>query len=1307
MKIQLMLKKIGLTLAYFLLFSAPLSAQQSIGQMVPMSPNAAAITKYGETPVSHFTGVPNIAIPIYEIETSNFKLPISLSYHAGGNTVGNIPSWTGMGWSLGTIPIITRSVKGLPDEEGFFYKFAGKTVKQIYNSGTSSLDYKQFLQSLALGEADSEPDVFYYSLNGKNGKFIYDQESETFRLLNKDNIQIARSTGNSFVITNDNGDRYYFTAQELTTSNQKSVATAWNVTKMVNAQGTDSLMFSYQQYTTTAATYRPNYKYVVIGGTQGSTDCEIPANNESIAVSVSTTVNNMIDRITFKGGYVKFTVQQQEREDLLGGRALDIIRVYTHQDILVKDYKLNYSYLSAGTQGGGCVINDIYRNNKWLILTGISENAKNGSFQHIHTFNYDDTYIPPCRNSAAQDLWGYFNGASSNNNLIPSFSVPTSTSVMEVPGADRTVNPIYSHFGILKRITYPTGGHTDFEFENNVAAFGIGTNNYLSKTAVLLGESVPSSNIYTKTFTIDNAADPFLNANMGGAFISGRFGDLGCELNNMANTCAELYLEGISEDVLGYFLNVTSAFSGLLIPNGTYKMTAKFNQAPVQYQNFWYELSWKEKDTNFGNNTYVGGLRVKRTAARSTATAAPIVKSYRYTTTYDSNISSGDVFADVGRDYKYVLQGVGFKRDLNGTWSVNCVPLLKVVSAPQNPEVSHSGSYIGYRNVHLFTDSLQLSGLSSYSYSHVMDIQYRDYPFPPITSQEAFRGQLLTEINYKWSDGVYIPVKKASYTYQNETELSTSFALGTDAFHEVINNGAFSDLPNFVRIPIVAPYQLYTTWSNLASKQERIYDIDNPNSFIETSTSYEYDPLTSFLKKTEMTTSQGEVISTNNYYPKDLSLSGDAEVGRQWLVDHNVLAPILKQQTQHVGELSEVLTDYKAFGAINQVWPAKVTKKHNGTVAEQADYHAYSPSGRPLELSRNGGAKISYQWDNIEQYPVVEAQNAAKSEIFYEGFEGSNGFTGNAYVGLKRSGSSYTVNWTPPNNKAYLIAYWKNTGNVWSYVQTTYPASNNYQLNGGDYYDEVKIFPADAQLSTFAYEPLVGMISRTDPRGAATSYTYDGFNRLENIKDHNGNIVKNYSYHIIGNNALWNDTQLMRCHTDGQGRYTWQQEKQQRDGNPTSSTYNQTRWVPAGLSTACARNIYARVEIEHTITSSFPTSFDPLMMVTLTSGDVYIRLYDDAACTIPATYGTDLQLSVQSTYDWLNGNDSGQTQFNTNYTMPFGSNSLFLYNTIFQNSGQVPDMMDPSQAVYVSNNYTFSVVAANGNLYTAKPSIFK
>ena len=43
------------------------------------------LMKYIDIPVSHFTGLPQINIPLYTITEGSLKIPISLSYRGGGN----------------------------------------------------------------------------------------------------------------------------------------------------------------------------------------------------------------------------------------------------------------------------------------------------------------------------------------------------------------------------------------------------------------------------------------------------------------------------------------------------------------------------------------------------------------------------------------------------------------------------------------------------------------------------------------------------------------------------------------------------------------------------------------------------------------------------------------------------------------------------------------------------------------------------------------------------------------------------------------------------------------------------------------------------------------------------------------------------------------------------------------------------------------------------------------------------------------------------------------------------------------------
>ena len=119
--------KTGKKIVYYLLFLLvvlikynQISAQSYssiIDNLTPQSPSAFQFLKYTKMPVNDYTGIPDITVPLYEIDVDEVKVPVSLSYHAIGIRVSQDASWVGLGWDL-TFGSIIQTINKLDDFYG-------------------------------------------------------------------------------------------------------------------------------------------------------------------------------------------------------------------------------------------------------------------------------------------------------------------------------------------------------------------------------------------------------------------------------------------------------------------------------------------------------------------------------------------------------------------------------------------------------------------------------------------------------------------------------------------------------------------------------------------------------------------------------------------------------------------------------------------------------------------------------------------------------------------------------------------------------------------------------------------------------------------------------------------------------------------------------------------------------------------------------------------------------------------------------------------------------------------------------------
>lgn len=86
------------------------------GQFAPDSPETVSMLRYGDGRPDLYSGQMSMSIPIYTWKDNLFEIPVSLGYSYSGFKPGFTDSTVGLGWFLNAGGVITREVRGIPDE---------------------------------------------------------------------------------------------------------------------------------------------------------------------------------------------------------------------------------------------------------------------------------------------------------------------------------------------------------------------------------------------------------------------------------------------------------------------------------------------------------------------------------------------------------------------------------------------------------------------------------------------------------------------------------------------------------------------------------------------------------------------------------------------------------------------------------------------------------------------------------------------------------------------------------------------------------------------------------------------------------------------------------------------------------------------------------------------------------------------------------------------------------------------------------------------------------------------------------------
>lgn len=152
-------------LCFLMCFVFNTSAQSNIGDpqfdYSPKTPAVGAMQQAIDVPVSHFTGSGSFAIPLHTARSKDITVPITIVYQAGGIKVDQDATMVGLGWEFKGGGMISRTVRGNPDE-GLITKIWKDTIVTVVGTRRdTTIRYHSKVEE-------------YVDMKGKHGGFYVD-----------------------------------------------------------------------------------------------------------------------------------------------------------------------------------------------------------------------------------------------------------------------------------------------------------------------------------------------------------------------------------------------------------------------------------------------------------------------------------------------------------------------------------------------------------------------------------------------------------------------------------------------------------------------------------------------------------------------------------------------------------------------------------------------------------------------------------------------------------------------------------------------------------------------------------------------------------------------------------------------------------------------------------------------------------------------------------------------------------------------------------------------------------------------------
>jgi hypothetical protein len=1017
------------------------------------SPSVANMETYGAVPVRLATGVPDISIPLYTIQTGSINVPVRLSYHPSNVRVDAKPGWLGLGWNLQTAGYITRS---------------------NYSYGNLVDEHKSPFQSI------QNPSFCSYFICNNNSNV--NGSSKAGSLLIEDNPKwtnyVYPVNSNGDIGSNGNTDEFY-----------------------ANTIQADSYHFSFSNYSGSFQYAGPRQGWVVISDDNIKVEQEgfmepwdvyndiKPYKNES--TKGEKPYQNMSDKQSRFFKKFILTTPDGTRYTFGGANAIEYYTPYfvinnnrqvhlsTWHLIKIEDIKHNIVEFEYGKDYMDCDLS-----------------AFGGDFTEIqvkkHLNNTQGGNNPEIPNDIINGRSGTF--------LFPIYLSKIKTKNHELSFYRSVSNELrYTEKELtreyeIERYLQPVGYNTKNLQRNKLDKIWIldKINNKIIKTIDFTYDEDPTKRLMLKSLTTSDTENEysFSYNNTSVKYVPGQSGLIIPIKTVFDSSSFPFNNDNYSRDDFDNgIVGKSSAFPGFsLLSKITYptKGYTEFKWEPHQYDRK-LGLDKASLEYEFG---YGSGSRIAEIKNFTSENNLSFHKKFLYVKNYGdprNQIGSG-ISKEAYREFKnYFLK-------LNDITGLSADVRIYSIHSSVNYNSAASGQNISYDEVveknvdgsytkHFFTSfDKDINGQTHF------DIYPESvYTFP----DQSFGGGILIGFNTYDKFFEYTSLEKergkevATFDYNSNNKIvrEERIVFNNDAnrFKKYLKQIKWS---RTLLVQKVSPFNSGTLFYSIAlklfnyryfpvKKTITTYDTNDNNPVVQ-SKDFFYNSKDQLIVEKE-TLSDGDVLFKRNYYPTDLI--ADSNMAK--LVEKNRIEnPIIKQSFRNDDKLYEENTTYKpvTIGSDSVLMPLQeyqakfpnqfIEISNIGKLEAKLTYDSYDDNGNLTQYTNENGISTVIIWGYQKSVPIAKIEKATYASV------------------ATQAANLQLLTDTKDQDEKTLI----------------------------DKLNELRTSLPNAFVTTYTHKPLVGVSTITDPKGYTMYYYYDSFNKLSLVKDAKGNMINQNFY---------------------------------------------------------------------------------------------------------------------------------------------------------------------------------------------------